>query len=95
MRAAVRPVRVADPEAVRIEKPLNGVFKHPGDFRLKNIQLTGVQNLLKLFFVVCQSVRVRGPYGRTDVSITPFFLPLFFITWRRIRRFWSRGFRRS
>lgn len=84
MRAAVRPVRVADPEAVRIEKPLNGVFKHPGDFRLKDLQLTGVQNLLEFFFSVCLSVPVRGPYGLTDVNITLFFLTFFFITWPQI-----------
>lgn len=75
---ALRERGVADPEAVGIKKPLNGVFKHLGGFRLKAVELAGVQNIRKFFFGG-QSVRV-GTDRLTDFFLTPFFFSSFFLT---------------
>lgn len=70
---------VADPKAVGIKKPLNGVFKHPSGFRLKAIQFTGIQNFLQHLFICRQSV-CSGVDGLTDFFLTQISISFFFLT---------------
>ena len=52
-------------QVVRVEKPLNGIFKNARHLRLEIRKLTSIQNARELFFIVRRSV-LRS-YGRTDI----------------------------
>ena len=87
--AAFRERGGPNAEAVRVEQPLHGVFKHAGCLRGKAVKFTGIQDVQKfLFLIVCPSVpgcarRQRGRDRLTDFFLTAFFFSFFFLTGQR------------